>query len=342
MILTCPACTTRYLVAEGAVGPKGRRVRCANCGNQWHQAAEEGLDTELFNEDDMGDIAFAPDAAFISGLEEDLNDGFDPVPAAERPPVPRLDDEDEDDLPGGASDFSSILRKELDAVPIPEGVKPAQEEHDPVLAQLLKDKSAVAGKKKRSRLVGFATAAVFYALIITPFFLLHEPISRAWPPANLLYSLVGIPPSLPGEGLALEDLRAETLENRLLLKGEILNLKSQDVTVPSVMAAIIDANGEIIERILIAPPVARLKAEGRTNFDVVFPSVPEKAANVTFAFSFIKAEPPEEKALEEEAPTAEEQSHAPESAEDHVPAAAEHAPEEHAPAAEHHEPAPVH
>jgi predicted Zn finger-like uncharacterized protein len=37
MIVTCPACATRYLVNPSALGPGGRTVRCAKCHETWHQ-----------------------------------------------------------------------------------------------------------------------------------------------------------------------------------------------------------------------------------------------------------------------------------------------------------------
>lgn len=40
MILTCPACDTKYVVKEGAIPPAGRQVRCASCKHSWHQNPE--------------------------------------------------------------------------------------------------------------------------------------------------------------------------------------------------------------------------------------------------------------------------------------------------------------
>ena len=47
MIVSCPACETRYRIDEKALrGPSGRTVRCANCGHTWHQSAPGALDED--------------------------------------------------------------------------------------------------------------------------------------------------------------------------------------------------------------------------------------------------------------------------------------------------------
>jgi predicted Zn finger-like uncharacterized protein len=47
LIVTCPACRTRYRVDAAALArPDGRTVRCAACGHLWHYVSA-GLDERM-------------------------------------------------------------------------------------------------------------------------------------------------------------------------------------------------------------------------------------------------------------------------------------------------------
>lgn len=41
MIIACPACSTRYVVPDSAIGAEGRTVRCAKCRHSWFQHGPE-------------------------------------------------------------------------------------------------------------------------------------------------------------------------------------------------------------------------------------------------------------------------------------------------------------
>lgn len=56
MIITCPSCSTRFQIGDAALGPAGRRVRCAKCGESWWQDPPP----EVAAEPSPGADAFAP------------------------------------------------------------------------------------------------------------------------------------------------------------------------------------------------------------------------------------------------------------------------------------------
>jgi predicted Zn finger-like uncharacterized protein len=62
MILTCPECSTRYLVDPRNLGATGRLVRCASCAHTWHQAPPEDAPHRV----DVPPLELAPAAAVAS------------------------------------------------------------------------------------------------------------------------------------------------------------------------------------------------------------------------------------------------------------------------------------
>lgn len=80
MILTCPACATRYRVADREFeGAAGRTVRCANCGHLWYEAASAGLVPAA------GELAVEEPAVGAPAARDE------PALKTAEPQVPRLD-----------------------------------------------------------------------------------------------------------------------------------------------------------------------------------------------------------------------------------------------------------
>jgi len=53
MIITCQACTKRYVVDAHAIGKTGRVVRCTTCGHSWRQVAIQKNVPEILNEREL-------------------------------------------------------------------------------------------------------------------------------------------------------------------------------------------------------------------------------------------------------------------------------------------------
>ena len=103
MIIACPACTTRYVVPDSAIGPEGRTVRCAKCRHSWFQDPPELELSEATTPVQEADVPRAPPAQ-PSPASAPLSE-FEEPPARPRfvvPPPPSSEPERPPPLPAEA------------------------------------------------------------------------------------------------------------------------------------------------------------------------------------------------------------------------------------------------
>lgn len=96
MIIQCPACATRYVVPETAIGVEGRTVRCAKCRHSWFQ--------------EPGELPLRPAMVLTPDNAETEDAGLEPDPvfAPESPPPP---------LPVGEARYAKAQVSHFDAAP---------------------------------------------------------------------------------------------------------------------------------------------------------------------------------------------------------------------------------
>jgi predicted Zn finger-like uncharacterized protein len=85
MILTCPACSTRYQADETKFSPAGRTVRCAKCGHVWHQPAPE-LEGE-------------PEPVFVAPEPQPSDFEAPPAQAYMQPPSFEVEQQEQEEAP---------------------------------------------------------------------------------------------------------------------------------------------------------------------------------------------------------------------------------------------------
>jgi predicted Zn finger-like uncharacterized protein len=98
MILSCPACHTRYLVPDSAIGPTGRQVRCASCRHSWFE------EPPVLDLPSREPIAVAPVAAPKEAAPPDAAPVAPPAPppGISPPAEPQRVFVDEDSAPAAA------------------------------------------------------------------------------------------------------------------------------------------------------------------------------------------------------------------------------------------------
>jgi predicted Zn finger-like uncharacterized protein len=88
VIVSCPACATRFSLDASLLGPNGRNVRCAKCGHRWRQ--EPPAPVEPLPPVELEQPAAEPPPGMAPGLAALLSGREQPKPASQVVVPPKL------------------------------------------------------------------------------------------------------------------------------------------------------------------------------------------------------------------------------------------------------------
>jgi predicted Zn finger-like uncharacterized protein len=282
MILTCPSCGTQYSVKEGAIPPEGRRVRCAACGESWHQAATE---TDPATSTAATVVSPSRDAApDDQGAQAATQDSEWRVPDQEAAPVAQSFVEP---IAPGAP-----LVEPAHAIPGPEdeaeGWTVEQVDDDPTeLANEIPDAEEIAAAEdetprqgRRNWWMGIALGLFVVALVTLAFwFLAPDSLRRG------LGLAAAAPIPLQIAAGSPERQKLASGNELLSVSGRIVNPSSSEQAVPPIEAELHDRTGRLVYSWTIAPPAPTLPPGGSAPFNSAEVDVPASGPDSIVTFS---------------------------------------------------------
>ena len=310
MIIACPACKTRYVVPDNAIGDEGRTVRCAKCKHSWFQ---EGPTLEL---NDVAPVApVGPPPAAEEATEEPasvppMSEGPIATPAApsneQEPYDHRLDEpeaEEEppiepDDAPTEASQVENfddgfpstppVYREEHDGVAPPsmqyDDTDDRVDDADPFVHE-------PPFRPRRNRLKYLTWGAIAFAVLAIGAILALQLRGSEW---NVAGMLGGGEPAFAAADPDLElDFPQNQQERRTLsngtkffvARGTVANIGGQTKTVPAVLIKLRDEAERVVFTHEIAPPKAELVPGESVEINEAVADIPENAVYADFGWS---------------------------------------------------------
>ncbi len=258
MDIACPKCAAAYELDESTVGSKGRKVRCAACGEVWRVLPPQPvlyspLDPPPEPPAETGETAAAEPAAITA-------EGATPDAAPT------------DGAAGGEPPAETV-----EADPPPQRG-----------ARLVKDKGGRAAKSSVLRSIAnwrVATVAGT-ALVLAAGFVEREAVVRLLPQTAKLYAAAGFPVNL--RGIEIRNVKSRLVvdndEPVLVVDGDLVNVADRKVDVPRLHFSLIGADGRQVYVWSAQADRANLQPGETVNFRRRLAAPPAEAKNVSVRF----------------------------------------------------------
>jgi predicted Zn finger-like uncharacterized protein len=249
MILNCPACKTRYLVPDTAVGTTGRQVRCAACKHSWFQEPPETL------------LAVNNELPLPTSTPSPMATPFTET-AAQSPPIapPQIE-------PPAWRETEPVIEADYDAFA---HAPPFRPRTNPTR------RWTIAAVGAAVLLIAGAGAIQFFG---TPTIAakLGIPIGQFEVPL-----LLEVP-------LKPERQTLQNGNEMIAVVGKIINPTNTSQRVPDILAELRDAQGRVVYSWTISPPKRTISPRATTEFNSAEVNIPRGARALNLSFSGAEA-----------------------------------------------------
>jgi predicted Zn finger-like uncharacterized protein len=268
MIITCPACSARYNVAESAIPSSGRKVKCAACAHQWLQMPEGNvLPVALAAGHGVDKTGPGPNTGTdtASGAAVAKRRGGKQAGKANRKGIT---------FPGFKLPFN-LPKWGKSKAPVAAHEALRQKTHGKIKGSL-----RLAAGASWALVIAVAGGGIAYAIVH------RTEIVRAWPKSASAFSLIGMPANLYGVDITGVQVAAgvDATGPRIVVAGVLQSVSRTVEPVAWLRVALVDAAGKEVGNWMVDPGVAELAPGAIQRFRTIKRNPPrgELQAVVTF------------------------------------------------------------